>query len=208
MTKAPRSGYVPGCFVACIIALPGGAIAGANCVRPLRCGKEPKASLPEGGVRRKPDGRSGSATCSNALLGFSFATVLMCSVRAIADRPYRCSNQKAPLCKGSCPEGAEGLEAASLHICIRSNTSSAQSLPFGHHPAQGRALATLAHCKQWAALVRLKPDLRQPQAAATSLYTREAFGLPFLYSLPSKNAFASRKIRRELSNWNIPMASS
>ena len=169
-----------------------------------KCQKPP--SLREVDSPSGEDGRSGSAALINALL--SFATVLMCSVRAIADRPYRCSNQKAPLCKGSCPEGAEGLEAASLHICIRSNTSSAQSLPFGHHPAQGRALATLAHCKQWAALVRLKPDLRQPQAAATSLYTREAFGLPFLYSLPSKNAFASRKIRRELSNWNIPMASS
>ena len=52
MTMAPRSGYVPGCFVACIIALFGGAIAGANCVRPPRCGTEPKASLPEGGGSR------------------------------------------------------------------------------------------------------------------------------------------------------------
>jgi len=29
----------------------------------------------------------------------------------------------------------------------------------GHHPAHGRALATLAHCRQWAALVGQLPDL-------------------------------------------------
>ena len=52
--------------------------------------------------------------------------------------------KKAPLCKRSCPEGAEGLKVAVMHICKRRGASGAQSL-------------------------------RQPQAAATSLYTREPF---------------------------------
>ena len=35
------------------------------------------------------------------------------------------ATQKAPLCKGSCPEGAEGLEVAVLHIFKQSGASSA-----------------------------------------------------------------------------------
>ncbi len=57
----------------------------------------------------------------NAEFGIKFV-----NRRAIADRPYTvCGNQKAPLCKGSCPKGAEGLSVAGLRICKRSGASSA-----------------------------------------------------------------------------------